>query len=875
VTVPSATRNQLEPFLGQLLAKAEGEDAPLLLVRADPTSVPPLAAVAGRPVTVRGSASPLEIRALAAEPRDRPLVVVTSCDHDDLGADLVARAFRRRVHPVDRWLTVCELFGAHQPSRSLAQRPHLADALIENRPPQGYPAVPSRVLDLDTALGALLRAYLGVAEDPASLAELLAWAELPAAAALVRQARTDVLDDLTQFLVDRFGPGARAVLAAVRAGKGAEAMPIALAGGVVHAPEVDLPASVVHLDYELGRPGLEPQAYRDLATAAVDRVRNGPGNDPALVGIWLSRADELVDRWSAADEAWRSVVLPRGFDQRIARAARQLTAWQANPSSADLAQAAHVAIDEVSRHRHATTNRHRVDRLRMAARLIRRANLDLEPAGTLHELVRSYVRDGAWLDRARVVVSRSDSDPALAALCETLTTAADDARSRQGAAVATVAAGAAHTPAGGLLGVEQVLERVVAPVASICPVLVVVLDGMGWPTFSEVLEPLAALGWTPYTDPAGVASGYALAALPTVTEVSRTSLLAGRLRTGDMGSERRAFADHPALVAMSRRGHPPGLWHKADLRAGGLDTLPAELLAAIADEANRVVGVVLNNIDERLKDVNQPPAGWGLDELAPLSDLLAQARVTGRAVILTADHGHLLERGSEHRSGSGGERWRRPGSGPPGDGEIAVSGPRVVVEGGSAILAFAEQLRYAPLRNGYHGGLTPAELIVPVAVLVTDDLPGWEPTAYPPPPWWHHTPARAPQPAPLQRAAGKKRAAPLTPSLFGEEPAHAPPEPAAPWLAEILEAAPVAAGLARSRLSQHDVRRLLHALDRAGGFMSEGRLADEAALPSNRIGGYIAQLQRLVNLDGYAVVETREGEVRFDRELLERQLGLR
>ena len=45
-------------------------------------------------------------------------------------------------------------------------------------------------------------------------------------------------------------------------------------------------------------------------------------------------------------------------------------------------------------------------------------------------------------------------------------------------------------------------------------------------------------------------------------------------------------------------------------------------------------------------------------------------------------------------------------------------------------------------------------------------------------------------------------------------------------------------------------------------------------MPRVRIGRTINQLKRLVNIDGYAVIETSNGQVRFDRKLLERQLGL-
>ncbi len=44
--------------------------------------------------------------------------------------------------------------------------------------------------------------------------------------------------------------------------------------------------------------------------------------------------------------------------------------------------------------------------------------------------------------------------------------------------------------------------------------------------------------------------------------------------------------------------------------------------------------------------------------------------------------------------------------------------------------------------------------------------------------------------------------------------------------------------------------------------------------PAFASGAPITQLQRLLNIDGYSVIETTNGEVRFDRPLLERQLGL-
>ena len=76
---------------------------------------------------------------------------------------------------------------------------------------------------------------------------------------------------------------------------------------------------------------------------------------------------------------------------------------------------------------------------------------------------------------------------------------------------------------------------------------------------------------------------------------------------------------------------------------------------------------------------------------------------------------------------------------PAGDGEVLVTGRRVLLHDGRAVLAVDEQLRYGPLKAGYHGGGAPAEAVVPVAVLVPGAVPdGAELTLAPPqePAWW-------------------------------------------------------------------------------------------------------------------------------------------
>ena len=731
---PTVTRAQLEPLIERLLEKTHTPQS-LILVRGNPEHAPRTVSVQGRAIEVLASSSPLEIRARACKRRTAPLVVISGCDTASLGDDLIASALRRRVHTVDRWWTVSQLFGADKVARSLSQHRAVADALIEAKPKYGYRPVINKILDLDTALAVLCRVRLNL--QAGTLSEFLVWTESEEAARAVRYTAPSLLELLEEHLHDRFGPGVKFAFASLRAELAADLTALAVAAEVMYHPEVDDMVGKIKLEVALGEPDLPNTAYRALAAIAVERLWSAPRDRTRAA--WLARADEKLDEFRCGDHAWRSDILPSGFTQRLNRAAKAIERWRSVPHDTALAYEVEESIALAKTHLRNLDEPYRVERLQMATRMIRRMTLDPLPgvATTLDETVTWYVRDGSWFDRARILVSRGDTAHSVRELCKALTTQADLVADNASEAVALRLAAAAHPLDGLVLGIEHVLDRVVAPVATDVRLLVLVLDGMGWPTFLEILERIEHDGWQPQRRSGMPSVPAAVAVLPTVTELSRTSLLCGTLRTGDMDTEQRLFAARPSLQATTSRGRPPLLFHKTDLRKGGLDTLPYGVLDTILESGNRVVGLVLNNIDERLKDVSTPPGGWSLDELAPMREVLDAARRSGRAIVLTGDHGHVLERGSERRNGGGGTRWRRSDTGSLGEGEIRVQGARVLTADGAAILPWREKLRYGPLSNGYHGGLTAAEAVVPVVILSTDSIPGWDPAIIAPPAWWY------------------------------------------------------------------------------------------------------------------------------------------
>lgn len=865
VSAYQVTSNQLQLIVERARRGSDG-DRPVLVTGTMADGVTPIGGIG----EVHASASPLEVRSLISTVDGEHLVVVTTCDAHELGSDVIARVAGGRIWAPNRWDTVKDMFAAKAVSRDLSRRRHLADALIEARPLSGYPPVRTGTLDTDMALAALLRAYLKMPSDLEGLDGFFQWSLSQEAANLLRGVRPDVASDIRGALADRFGAGTGAVLAILDAGERDQLVPLCLAAGLAHDPNAaDNQEVKLRLSLRLGEPQVSAEDWRAAGEAAQRYVRTL--DDRSVAISLLTQAELLLGELNGQHLAILSNVLPSGFTLRMERAAESLTSWDQHPQDEALEAAAVAAIESAASHDRADDQR--IERMRMAARLIRRGDNALEWGNSLSDAANRYRQSGAWLDLARTDVSRGESSQTLSNLYANLTERFDSMRSIDNEAFSRFNA-ASDVDQEAVIGLEHVMRDVVSPIAENHPVLVLVLDGMGWPSFLQVYRSVAAVGWTWLRDPGGEADRCGVAALPTVTEISRTSLFAGRVRKGTGESESRAFRELEALVAASKPQNPPILHHKARLRDGGIDAVPTELLADIANQQQQVVAVVLNNIDERLKDVAQPPEGWDLASLDPLAWLLNAANEAGRVVIMTADHGHILDRNAEQvTTPGGGERWKPRELGVD-DGEVEVAGRRVVGPSGEAgdavILPFVEQRFYGVRKNGYHGGYTPQELLVPVAVLsASDQLEGWQPVPFSPPAWWYRSASEKPPSVPLLTAP-RKQPTSAAPTLFDEIER----DERIPWEKGVV-AALEPFWTPQIRLTPEEAEVLLRVLAESGGMAThQTRLAELSGLPQARIGRFVSQLQQLVNVDGYGVITVVNGEVRLDRPLLERQLGL-
>ena len=392
--------------------------------------------------------------------------------------------------------------------------------------------------------------------------------------------------------------------------------------------------------------------------------------------------------------------------------------------------------------------------------------------------------------------------------------------------------------------------------------------------------------------------------MPTVTRISRYSLLAGSLGEGGSGDEKKAFAAHPALKALSPK-FPPRLFHKAELQQPGSGALADSVRAVIAGREYKLVGAVINAVDDLLSSGAQLAMNWSVAAIGLLPQLLDAARESGRLVIFTSDHGHVLEHAMDYRpTDADAERYRSAVE-PAGDGEVVVEGARVLLAGNRVVLPWSERIRYAQKKMGYHGGGTPQEVLIPFgvyrAVGETDALDGWCEVPRQEPAWWtlgadalgvaEQGPVelgREVESAPKQKAKAKSKAKSQAKSdqaqrnldLFADAPpAATDADTAADWIAALF-ASPVYARMksraGRVMIGEDQLRRLLLLLAEGGGQQMVGALAQALQIPAIRMNGLLAGVQKLLNVDGYPVlsIDRAAKTVKLDMRSLREQFEL-
>lgn len=845
-----------------------------------------------------------------------PLVVLTDLPQNELGEDLRARFARRKLFPIDLWQLVKDRFKVRNVDPRLVGITWTARALLDNEPEAGYGPVPSGFLDAETAWRHLFENLAGIARGERDAEALLAWAldgnpveKLNALPETVRVGLADAMEAGA-------GRTARAIFEC--AGRlGRRAVSVGLVARVLFDRDAQgderAARAIGKLEALLGLHELDPALARGWIAGAEGLVRRRlrlarPADSASLGGAMevLGDADHLLRELGAADGARRSEVLRASLDQRLAALAEELVGFVGGEAR-ELPARLRSAADSVLDHALAAHEPRRPGGIEMALRLAgwlaarRRGGAADRPS--FGKAVRAYRSEGGFVDWARHRLWDGDSSQPLATAYARLAERADEARQQQNREFGSLLAGwSGSLNNRSLLGVEAVLDRCVAPLARVQPVLVLVIDAMSMAVFRELERDLVWRGgWVELVKRETPERAAVIAALPTVTEVSRTSLLCGEIRSGNASKEKDGFSGHAGLRAACSPSAPPELFHKGDLRAVGAAGVSPRVIEAVGDRGRRVVGVVINAVDDHLAKGDQVPVPWAAKHIRPVEELLDACRSSGRVVVLVSDHGHVLERDTELRDGDGAERWRSA-AGEPADDEVLLQGPRVVAEGRRLLAPWSERVRFGIKKNGYHGGAALQEVVLPLGVFALPGtearIGGWRETAPEVPGWWQWRieaePGSARQPA-ASAAEGQRSAAdadrpvpapgsrPPRPGETGDLFAQAGidvPRPLEAWIDRLLASDLFAAQYrqaARTALPAQRIRTVLAALDARGGTLTGSALAERLGVPLIRLAGIVSALRRILNVEGYDVlsVDDASDAIRLDRDLLETQFDLR
>jgi hypothetical protein len=918
---PSVSEAQLRGLIERF--KQEPHGARLLVVAADPVWDGPEVLETDRgPVRVVCGGSVLGVRVALVDHPDETLVVLTRVPMHELGVEVAARAWRGRVEQPSPWNAVLTLFRATEIDPQLRAQRWMIELLVSRAPIRGYPQPVGGVLTLENAWETLYRTLLGIPTVEPTTVDLIRWVSSERATATLVLLSPEARRELDARLARQAGPAAPVLTALAERGADADAVALGL---VVDAlwPAPDRVAKALLEAQYLDSHELTDAAAEAWARAAVEIATATADRDESELRLLLHRAEELLASVKGTPFA-ASDLLPSGLARWVGGLGQALTealdaasataagtVSGARGSGADgrveaALTRAEAALDGVRQHRQAT--RDRVELGHAAVRLLRRPRLDGDAPGDLTEQTWRYLDDGAWVDAARERLAAGDTDPTLAEVSRRLGEWIDSERRARDRRFAKVVAQQATSrpPSPSLahqrpLRIEQVLDAVVAPIARQTPVLLLVLDGLSHAAAVPLLEDLDALGWRTH-GPDGRRVSPALATLPSVTNVSRSSLLTGRLQAGGQDVERDGFASHPGLVDACAGGPGPELFHKKALRTDDGHVAP-RVRAALEDGGRRVVGVVFNGVDDFLGDLDQLRVTEGIEGLPPLRELLDAALQGDRAIVLTSDHGHVLGT-SRYVPGSGGERYRLIDERPPQDGEVEVSGDRVLAGEGHIIAAADGEIRYyAAAKRGHHGGATPAEMLCPLHVLLpaSKSLEGWRATPVSSPAWWDPVASAAVAGVgeggagagvgagvggvgvgvgePAVRSPAPELAAPPDspqPGLFDEP---APPSVAGEdWVADLLASPRLAAQrklAGRTAADDKTLATVLRIMVAAGGT-APGRVL-EVALDTSpmRLRGTLNGVRSLLDVEGYPVLRVEaDGTAHLDVRRLAEQFQI-
>lgn len=858
---------------------------------------------------------------------DRQPVVLLFDYEGRVPLDISSRLAGGKVRLIPDERRLARLFSAAAVSPEVLASP-LKEALLADS--TGYGALPGLTLDLDTAWRRYLDRMAGFpASAPLSEEHVIAHCAVAGDPTDFRaglERRQSLRDELHKYLGERAGPVARLAWRAWERGAGKQVAAFAF----LLQPAVTVLGASEYL-----------QAWLGLRLAELDpELRNVTTDRTNLLDRWGSLADGLavqlrrsteatlsevltvVERWASDDARLRAAVqgsryLATAAVQQREHLAAALEGALERPAAAALAEIRR-AFDLLREHRESARapGSRQLERARMAARLAgwlitQETAPKAAPTGNalaadvVADLAEAYAREGGFVDRARISARGPRSDRLDEAIAKVLARA-DEARDALDERFArALPEWAARRRTDRLVPIDQALDRFVVDLLEEKPqrrLLVLLLDGMSWANAVELLADLEARRWGPVRWRPARASGDLLppmlAALPTLTEISRAAFFAGR--TPEVGDPRNSsddpdrFDGHRGLRKLL--GHGPKLLLRTDTedRPGHASKRALDLVNA----EDRVVGFVVNAIDDQLKVGPGVDVPYVAETIKAMPDLLAAAAQAQRAVLLVADHGHV--RGDRFEAvwpGGDLSSARARELGPdetPRAHEVAFeAGAWRTKKQRRLALLYREVDTYGtPHGRGTHGGAALAEVVTPAILIAPDDLatatddPALDLRSFPRPAWWDlqaeapsiAVPAGPPAP-PVRRKVVEER-----PTNQLSIPLTQPPAPPAPPLAAtitkwaaLLRASDLYKQAKGKERELWDTRviAVVDLLADHGGAMPADLFSARLAMPRFRVPSIVSEVSERLNLDQHQVLsyDRGSGQVRVELTLLEQLFG--
>ena len=390
----------------------------------------------------------------------------------------------------------------------------------------------------------------------------------------------------------------------------------------------------------------------------------------------------------------------------------------------DLEAAAQVRrLDE---HSAAADYRNRLDALNEMAALVVRWQSQFEMAKTISGVANWagwYAEQGARLDLSalRLMIAMGQGtglETPIQSLLQAYWSWRDQCNIRFAEEYLAGYEAAVHDRDAGIYGTHRLLNWNVRPVIQTGKhVLLIVLDSMSYPDYYHLVEQWmkktpAIYGWS---------AGSTLSLLPSITAVSRKALFLNALPTDrfddDETYEKKSTISEAKALENAFTDKRVRLYNKTNWD-------DQQILNDLQFRQVDVLAVIINTIDDDLKNATTSVRLSKLEDLGSLAQIVRKGLDAGWQILLTSDHGHTWHRDKKLRRGEA-----QPGSG---ERFTFLTGNQMVPEGAvvtsdlhivgdkdqrmALLTSTGSYFGHNP-RRGYHGGAGLEEVVLPCVVL--------------------------------------------------------------------------------------------------------------------------------------------------------------